>query len=143
MDRVEKQTRVSINGRTFAAAVDKSGYISLDRNWKDGDVVEIEFPFETRRVIADPKVRENRGRMAIERGPIVYCSEWPDVKGGHVLDLLFDAKAELRSSFDQEFYGGADRDRHGSQENRAIRRRRRSPSDSYHITYGPTADPGK
>lgn len=106
LNRVEEQTRVSINGRAFAAEVDKSGYISLDRTWKDGDVVEIEFPFEVREVIADPRVKENRGRMAVERGPIVYCSEWLDATGGHVLDLLFDAKAELRPSFDREFYGG-------------------------------------
>ena len=106
MDRVEKQTRVSINGRAFAAVVNKSGYISLDRNWKDGDVIEIEFPFAVRKVIADPRVKENRGRMAVERGPIVYCSEWPDASGGHVLDLLIDAKAELTPSFDKEFYGG-------------------------------------
>ena len=106
LDRAEKQTRVSVNGQVFAAVVDKSGYISLDRNWKDGDVVEIDFLFETRRVIADPRVRENRGRMAVERGPIVYCSESPDASDGHVLDLLVDAKAELRPSFDEDFYGG-------------------------------------
>jgi hypothetical protein len=93
VDRVEKQTSVSINGQAFAAVVDKSGYISLDRNWKDGDVVEIEFPFETRKVLADPRVRENRGRMAVERGPIVYCLEWPDAGDGPVLELLFDFKA--------------------------------------------------
>jgi uncharacterized protein len=106
VDRVEKQTRVSINGKAFAVVVDKLGYISLDRNWKDGDVVEIDFPFETRKVLADPRVRENRGRMAVERGPIVYCLEWPDAGDGHVLELLFDSKAELRPSYDKEFYGG-------------------------------------
>jgi DUF1680 family protein len=106
-DRVEKQTTVSINGKPFAAVVNKSGYITLDRNWKDGDVIAIEFPFEVRKVMADPKVKENRGRMAVERGPIVYCSEWPDVAGGRVLELLFDAKTELKPAFDREFYGGA------------------------------------
>src|SRR5579862_6132104 len=68
-ERVEKPIRISVNGKTLAAVVDKSGYISLDRNWKDQDVVEIEFPFETRKVIADAKVKENHGRMAVERGP--------------------------------------------------------------------------
>jgi hypothetical protein len=106
MDKVEKQTRVSINGKTFAAVVDNSGYISFDRNWQDGDVIEIEFPFEVRRVIAHPRVKENRGRMAVERGPIVYCAEWPDATGGQVLDLLFDARTELRPSFEKEFFGG-------------------------------------
>ena len=80
--------------------------MSLDRNWKDGDVVEIEFPFEVRKVVAHQKVKEDRGRMAVERGPIVYCAEWPDCEGGHVLGLLFDAKSELEASFDKDFYGG-------------------------------------
>jgi hypothetical protein len=44
--------------------------------------------------------------MAIERGPIVYCAEWPEVEGGHVLNLLFDATADLRPSFDSGLYGG-------------------------------------
>jgi uncharacterized protein len=107
MDRTEEQTRVSVNGKAIPATIDKSGYISLDRNWRSGDVVEIEFPFEVRKVIADPKVKENHGKIAVERGPIVYCCEWPDAADGHALDLLFDAKAELRPSFDKELYGGA------------------------------------
>jgi DUF1680 family protein len=106
MDKVEKQVRVSINGKTFPAIVDKSGYVSLDRDWKDRDFVEIDFPFEARKVVADRRVKENKGRMAVERGPIVYCSEWSDVTDGHVLGLLFDAKSELTPSVDKEFYGG-------------------------------------
>ena len=105
-DRVEKLTRVSVNGKMLTASVDKSGYISLDRIWRDQDVVEIEFPFETRKVLADSKVKENRGRMAVERGPIVYCCEWPDAEGRQVLDLLFDEKADLAPSVDRELFGG-------------------------------------
>ncbi len=106
MDKIEKQTRVTINGKAISSTVDKSGYFSFDRNWKNDDVVEIEFPFEVRKVIADPKVKESRGRMAVERGPLVYCAEWPDATSGHVLDLLLDVKAELRPSMNQDFYGG-------------------------------------
>jgi len=105
-DKVEKQTRVSVNGKAVSAAVDRSGYISLERDWRDGDVAQIEFPMEVRKVAADPSVREARGRMAIERGPIVYCSEWPDVDGGHVLELLFDARSEFKPRADREFFGG-------------------------------------
>ena len=106
LDKVEKQTTVSINGKTAAAAVDNSGYVALERTWKNGDVVEIEFPVAVRRVVADRRVRESRGRMAVERGPLVYCCEWPDAAGGHVLGLLFDPKSELRPSVDTELYGG-------------------------------------
>ena len=56
---------------------DAKGYVSLDREWRSGDRIELEFPFEVRKVIADDRVRETRGRVAIERGPIVYCVEEP------------------------------------------------------------------
>ncbi len=105
-DKVEKSVGLSVNGKPLAANADKSGYISLDRIWRDQDVVEIEFPFETRKVLADSKVKENRGRMAVERGPIVYCCEWPDAEGGRVLDLLFDEKADLQPSVDETLFGG-------------------------------------
>jgi hypothetical protein len=68
--------------------------------------VEIAFPFEVRKVVAHPQVKEDNGRMAVERGPIVYCSEWPDCEGGHALGLLFDTNSEMTASFDGQFYGG-------------------------------------
>lgn len=106
-DSVGKPATVSVNGKAQAGTVTKLGYVSLDRSWKSGDVIEVEFPMEVRRVVADQRVQENRGRMAVERGPMVFCAEWPDADGGKVLDLLFDAKTQLKPSFDREFYGGA------------------------------------
>ena len=47
-----------------------------------GDTIQIEFPVEVRRVVADSRVKEDRGRVAIERGPMVYCAEWPDCDEG-------------------------------------------------------------
>lgn len=104
-DRVAKQTRISVNGKPVPAVADRLGYVTLDRIWKSGDVIEIEFPVEVRKVVADKRVKENRGRFAIERGPIVYCAEWPDCEGGDVLELLVDPKSELKASVDREFYG--------------------------------------
>ncbi len=106
LGEAEGDTRISINGEAVASEVDESGYVSLHRNWNEGDVIEVEFPFEVRKVVADQRVRENRGKMAVERGPIVYCAEWPDCEGGHVLGLLFDADEELQPAFDEEFFGG-------------------------------------
>jgi DUF1680 family protein len=102
-----KQIRLSVNSNQVPAAIDRSGYVSIQRNWKNGDTVEIEFPFDVRRIVADERVKENRGRISVERGPIVYCCEWPDVPGGKVLGLLFDAKAELTPVWDKDFFGGA------------------------------------
>jgi Beta-L-arabinofuranosidase, GH127 len=76
------------------------------RTSPNGDIVEIGFPFEVRKVTGDPKVTDVKGKMAVERGPIVYCAEWPDVAGGTVLETLFDARADLKPSVAKDFYGG-------------------------------------
>jgi DUF1680 family protein len=107
VDKSSKQTRIRLNGTEAPTVVDKSGYVSIDRNWRTGDSVEIEFPFEVRRVMADQRVKENRRKMAVERGPMVYCCEWPDVPGGKVIERLFDSKAELTPSWEEHFFGGA------------------------------------
>lgn len=106
MDRLEARPVISVNGRKVACPVDRSGYANLDRNWKDGDIVEVIFPFEVRKVVAHPKVREHRGRMAVERGPIVFCAEGHDCEGGRALELLMDPKDELIASFERGFFGG-------------------------------------
>jgi DUF1680 family protein len=88
LDRLDAQPKVTVNGTAMSVTPDKLGYVTIDRRWAKDDVIAIEFPFETRRVVADDRVADTRRRAAIERGPIVYCAEWPDVEGGHALDLL-------------------------------------------------------
>ena len=82
-----------INGRSVDAAPDEKGYISLNREWRSGDHIELELPLEIRRVTAHDSVRETRGRVAIERGPIIYCVEEP-----RALDVQLESAAELRES---------------------------------------------
>ncbi len=70
------------------------GYATLSRTWKNGDVVSLVLPMPVRRVAANPGVKADVGRVAIERGPLVYCAEWAD-NDGHVHDLVLDASAKL------------------------------------------------
>ena len=56
----------------------KDGYFCIDRRWRKGDKVEVHFDMEPRTVKANNKVEADRGRIAVERGPIVYCAEFPD-----------------------------------------------------------------
>ena len=95
-DRLAEQPLVLVNGMRVAVTMDKMGYVTLDRRWKQGDVVDIDFPVEPRTVVADNRVRENAGRIAVERGPMVYCSEWPEANGSPVLEQQFDAQPELQ-----------------------------------------------
>ena len=68
---------VSVNGESVSGELQK-GYLQIDRKWKKGDVVEVHFDMEPRVVRANEKVEADRGRVSLERGPIVYCAEWPD-----------------------------------------------------------------
>ena len=68
---------VKVNGEVVEGEL-QDGYFCIDRRWKKGDKVNIHFDMEPRTVKANHKVEADRGRIAIERGPIVYCAEWPD-----------------------------------------------------------------
>ena len=68
---------VKVNGQPVTASLD-NGYFNINRKWKKGDKVEIHFDMEARTVKAHNLVAADRGRVAVERGPIVYCAEWPD-----------------------------------------------------------------
>ena len=67
-----------INGITVPLLVDADGYVNIERRWKKGDEVVICFDMEPRIVRANNKVEADRGMIAVERGPLVYCAEHPD-----------------------------------------------------------------
>lgn len=69
---------VKVNGVTANGTLTPDGYYTIDRKWKKGDKVEVHFDMEPRTVVANNKVEADRGRIAVERGPIVYCAEFPD-----------------------------------------------------------------
>ena len=69
---------VTVNGQPADGSLTSDGYYSINRRWKKGDKVELHLDMFPRVVKANPLVEADRGRIAIERGPIVYCAEWPD-----------------------------------------------------------------
>ena len=68
---------IKVNGKVVESTLEK-GYFSINRAWKKGDVVEVHFDMEPRTVKANQQVSADRGKIAVERGPVVYCAEWPD-----------------------------------------------------------------
>jgi len=68
---------VKVNGKVVTSTIEK-GYFSINRTWKKGDKVEVHFDMEARTVKPNPAVEADRGKIAVERGPVVYCAEWPD-----------------------------------------------------------------
>lgn len=79
---------VKVNGEEVTSALEQ-GYFTIERKWKKGDRVELQLDMEVRTVKANGKVEADRGRVAVERGPIVYCAEWPD-NSFNVLSLLMN-----------------------------------------------------
>lgn len=68
---------ITVNGEKVESDL-VNGYFCIDRKWKKGDQVKVHFDMEPRTVKANNKVEADRGRIAVERGPIVYCAEWVD-----------------------------------------------------------------
>ncbi len=84
----------------------ENGYAILSKNWKDGDVVEINFPFEIRRIRANEKIEDDRGKMALQLGPVVYCAEFADYENPDILSLVLPESANLTSEFESNLLGG-------------------------------------
>lgn len=68
---------VAVNGETVAPSEEK-GYAVISRSWKDGDVIDLNLEMPVKVVAADPRVKEDEGMRAIQRGPLVYCVEEVD-----------------------------------------------------------------
>jgi DUF1680 family protein len=84
---------VKVNGQAVESTLEK-GYFTVNRTWVKGDKVEVHFDMEPRTVKAHPAVEADRGKVAVERGPVVYCAEWPD-NDFSVLSVMLNKKPEF------------------------------------------------
>ena len=71
---------VSVNGQEVKGEL-QNGYFVIERKWKKGDAVRLHFDMAPRMVTANNRVADDRGKVSVERGPLVYCAEWPDNTG--------------------------------------------------------------
>jgi len=92
-DKKKLSYSITVNGQKVESKLN-NGYFDINRQWKKGDVVQVHFDMEPRTVKAHPLVVDDRGKVAIERGPIVYCAEWPD-NDFSVLSVLLNNKPEF------------------------------------------------
>ncbi|MDD4515855.1 beta-L-arabinofuranosidase domain-containing protein [Massilibacteroides sp.] len=69
---------VKINGQSVNKPVTEKGYVVLNKKWKEGDLIELAFDMSVQVVAADPRVKEDEGKRAVQRGPLVYCAEEVD-----------------------------------------------------------------
>lgn len=105
LDRDTAPVRVSVNGKAVSAAPER-GYVRIERRWKAGDTIALELPMPVRRVAAHPGVVADRGRVALQRGPIVYCAEAVDQNGRGVLSRFLPDDAPVAARPRPDLLGG-------------------------------------
>ena len=93
-DDIFSTYEITVNGQKVDSELE-NGYMVINRNWKKGDVVRIHFDMPVRTVVASPRVSDDRGRVAVERGPLVYCTEWADNEGIDPHHLLLSRKPQF------------------------------------------------
>ena len=96
-NHTDKKVAIKINGSPIEYVIEH-GYAVLNRIWKKGDVVEVHLPMEIRRVAANDKVKEDAGKIALQRGPIMYCAEWTD-NNGRACNIVLPAGISFSSEF--------------------------------------------
>jgi DUF1680 family protein len=104
IDKEETAVTVHINGELIPLELTQ-GYAVINRRWQAGDTVEVSLPMPIRQVAANPLVKADIGRVAIERGPLVYCAEWPD-NNGYVSNLVLAHATPLSAESRDDLLNG-------------------------------------
>lgn len=100
-----RDASISVNGEKFSGPL-VSGYAVISRSWRDGDKVRILLKMPVERLISHPHVMENNDRVALKRGPIVYCFEGVDNPGFDVWDLVLPDDSQIRVEWMRDLLGG-------------------------------------
>jgi len=101
----ENEIVLKINGKEKKYSLVK-GYLIISRKWKKGDIVELDMPMPVRKVIAHKNVEADIDKVAIQKGPIVFCAEGIDQKDNHVLNLVYDPETTLESEYRPNLLNG-------------------------------------
>jgi DUF1680 family protein len=96
---------LKVNGKIFRNPAIVRGYATLHRTWKSGDVVELTMDMPVQRVKANTRVEAAKGRVALMRGPIVYCFEGTD-NGGAVQNLVIPPDTKFTPKYQSNLLGG-------------------------------------
>jgi DUF1680 family protein len=104
MNESDRKVTLRVNGKPVVLDIDK-GFARIKRTWKGGDTIELNLPMPIRRVLCNEEVKENNGRAALERGPIVYCTEAAD-NGGQVGHIVLSNDTELDAEYREDLLGG-------------------------------------
>lgn len=103
-DQSVSKIPISINGKPVEYEM-KNGYAVLTRIWKKGDVLQVQLPMDVHKIKSNPKVEDNIGKVALQRGPLVYCAEWPD-NFGLTSNLILPSSASFTTEYKADMLNG-------------------------------------
>ncbi|KAA6430416.1 glycoside hydrolase family 127 protein [Dyadobacter flavalbus] len=103
-EKESKPVTLTINGKKSPATIE-NGYLKITRTWKKGDVIELTLDMPVRKVVSDQNIRSNNGKVAIERGPVLYCAEGRD-NNGKAAAIRISASDTFVPQFQKDFLGG-------------------------------------
>ena len=96
---------VYVNGEKVNYTMQK-GYAVINRSWKKGDEIKIDFPMNVEKITANQKVKADVGRLALQRGPLMYCIEGVDQKDSGVQSLVADTSAVINAIYKPDVLNG-------------------------------------
>jgi len=103
-NKAAAKPQITVNGKAITA-VTLNGYATINRTWKKGDRVVVELPMEIRQVVANKKVADDLSKVALQRGPLMYCAEWKD-NGGKVSDMIIPEGTSFTTEFAPNLLNG-------------------------------------
>ena len=95
--KLTSTTVIKVNGQSVEYDI-QNGYASINRTWKKNDKVEVNFAMEVKRVVASEKIKDDIGKVALQRGPLMYCAEWVD-NNGKASNIIMPANTIFTTAF--------------------------------------------
>jgi DUF1680 family protein len=97
--------KIMLNGKELKPHLG-NGYATIDRKWKSGDRIEVDLLMPVRRIAAHQMVKNDAGKLAFQRGPLVYCFEDKDNQHGWMFDLFIPQNSSVKPAWDENLLNG-------------------------------------
>jgi len=101
---VNEKVTITINGKPVDYNTE-NGYAVLNRTWNKNDMVEVKLPMEVKRVVANENVKSDISKVALQRGPVIYCTEWVD-NNGKAANLVLPVNATFTTEYKADLLNG-------------------------------------
>ena len=95
---------IKVNGKPIEYSL-QNGYAVISGTWKKNDQVSVDLPMEVKRITANKNIKDDIGRVALQRGPLVYCAEWPD-NNGKTSNIIMPEDTRFTSEFKPDLLNG-------------------------------------